>query len=261
MLRCRRYVATWAKRVALSLTWRGKLSPSGSWQRRCSTVPWMKDLFGLTSRLSNPDSPMPSLLECPAKASASRDHSSDSSTVDQDSGSLSFASLKNQEPSSFSLRMCLESGPQALDKSSKILPSSGSMRSGVVSRQPRLAPRIEEIVSSCLDGDPQLSPLLTDSVRERLLYVTGEGGSLLDLLWATPLARDWKSSVPVEKDNSRPLAEEVLIWAVQSGLREDLILKDGLPLSSKFEALNPAFVEMLMGYPLGWTLLEPLEGR
>ncbi len=60
--------------------------------------------------------------------------------------------------------------------------------------------------------------------------------------WPTPSARDWKSSnasPETMKKNARPLNETVTRGA--GG------------------ALNPMWVEWLMGWPLGWTALEPLE--
>jgi hypothetical protein len=58
------------------------------------------------------------------------------------------------------------------------------------------------------------------------------------VVWATPAARDWRSGLASEETmarNSRPLSEQV------GG------------------SLNPTWVEWLMGYPLGWTALEPSE--
>lgn len=55
---------------------------------------------------------------------------------------------------------------------------------------------------------------------------------------ATPTARDWRSgkaSEATHEKNSRPLSEQV------GG------------------QLNPPWVEWLMGWPIGWTALEPLE--
>ena len=48
-------------------------------------------------------------------------------------------------------------------------------------------------------------------------------------LWATPIRRDWKSQSTASKPNSRPLSEQVA------------------------GPLNPDWVELLMGVPIGWT--------
>lgn len=69
-----------------------------------------------------------------------------------------------------------------------------------------------------------------------------EGGTLIEAVsqraYATPMARDWRSGKVSEETmarNSRPLSEQV------GG------------------SLNPTWVEWLMGWPLGWTDLKPLE--
>ncbi|MFA5187090.1 MAG: hypothetical protein WC551_11460 [Patescibacteria group bacterium] len=57
--------------------------------------------------------------------------------------------------------------------------------------------------------------------------------------WPTASARDWRSgkaSEETREKNSRPLSE----MAAPAG------------------SLNPAWVEWLMGWPIGWTSLEPL---
>ena len=69
-----------------------------------------------------------------------------------------------------------------------------------------------------------------------------EGGTLIEALsartFATPTARDWRSgkaSQATHDRNSRPLSEQI------GG------------------SLNPTWVEWLMGWPIGWTDLKPLE--
>jgi hypothetical protein len=66
-----------------------------------------------------------------------------------------------------------------------------------------------------------------------------EGGTLIEAVssrtFATPTARDWRSGKASEatmERNSRPLSEQI------GGL------------------LNPTWVEWLMGWPIGWTVLE-----
>ena len=61
--------------------------------------------------------------------------------------------------------------------------------------------------------------------------------------WATPTTRDWRSGKASEEThakNSRPLSEQV--GQVENGGQ-----------------LNPEWVEWLMGWPVGWTDLKPLE--
>jgi len=59
--------------------------------------------------------------------------------------------------------------------------------------------------------------------QEQLCHVVKE--------WPTPMSRDWKSSATATKPNSRPLSEQV----------------EG--------ALNPTFVEYLLGLPRDWTVV------
>ena len=86
-------------------------------------------------------------------------------------------------------------------------------------------------------------------------------------LWTTPVASDWRSGHVSEKTaskNSRPLREVVLRVPTPtikgldsgSGAREALD-NAGLP-ELKSHALNPDWEEWLMGWPVGWSSLEPL---
>lgn len=101
--------------------------------------------------------------------------------------------------------------------------------------------------------------------------------------WPTPSARDWKGATD-EKfgSNSRPLNEVAKIWATPTSLSfgdshqpgnsrsyninmehaENIYSRLDLTTSTVGEAhsrprrsLNPLFVEWLMGWPPGWTLL------
>ena len=67
---------------------------------------------------------------------------------------------------------------------------------------------------------------------------SGDGLASAVKMVATPTARDWRSgkaSQATHDKNSRPLSEQI------GG------------------SLNPTWVEWLMGWPLGWTDLKPLE--
>lgn len=72
--------------------------------------------------------------------------------------------------------------------------------------------------------------------RKGASKTSGDGLATVVLRVATPTARDWKSgkaSQATMERNSRPLSEQI------GG------------------SLNPTWVEWLMGWPLGWTDLEP----
>jgi hypothetical protein len=74
--------------------------------------------------------------------------------------------------------------------------------------------------------------------RKGASKTSGDGLATAVLKVATPTARDWRSgkaSQATHDKNSRPLSEQI------GG------------------SLNPTWVEWLMGWPLGWTDLKPLE--
>ena len=95
-------------------------------------------------------------------------------------------------------------------------------------------------------GEPKLSAQVlqwpTPTVcgnynRKGASPTSGDGLATAVLKVATPTARDWKSgkaSQATHDKNSRPLSEQI------GG------------------SLNPTWVEWLMGWPLGWTDLDPL---
>lgn len=85
------------------------------------------------------------------------------------------------------------------------------------------------------DHFPPHTPEYIDAKRAQ-----GHGMSNLNdavALWPTPTRRDWRSgkaSAETMGRNSRPLSETV------------------------GDKLNPNWVEWLMGWPIGWTALDPL---
>lgn len=93
-------------------------------------------------------------------------------------------------------------------------------------------------------------------------------------MFPTPAARDWRSgkaSNATMQRNSRPLNEIVShggtstrrAWttpcADDTGHRGKRYERGGTALSTQAQGqLNPSWVEWLMGWPIGWTALEPL---
>jgi hypothetical protein len=89
----------------------------------------------------------------------------------------------------------------------------------------------------------------------------GSGGIDLQtatLNWATPTSRDWKDGAcgPEtwgEKGENSLLGRQVQ-RNVTNGPESSGDGQNSLP-----HYLNPAFVEYLQGFPIGWTAFEPLE--
>jgi DNA (cytosine-5)-methyltransferase 1 len=97
----------------------------------------------------------------------------------------------------------------------------------------------------------------------------------------TPKARDWKDSTQkssitaVKKGHEMTLGRWVHHWptpqasdnrdrghlgmpAIQRRLKKGKQLTLGMSVSDTSGALNPPWVEWLMGWPIGWTDLKPL---
>jgi DNA (cytosine-5)-methyltransferase 1 len=68
-------------------------------------------------------------------------------------------------------------------------------------------------------------------------------------LWTTPCSRDWKGKT-ITKNHPE---------GFNKSLANDVIKSTTTPDSPNSGKLNPTWVEWLMGWPLGWTDLKPLE--
>lgn len=120
------------------------------------------------------------------------------------------------------------------EESSVTWPRSGMTVGGQCLELTILAPRI-----SANDSGLWPTPTVCGNYNRKGASATsGDGLATAVMKCATPTARDWRSgkaSQATHDRNSRPLIEQV------GGL------------------LNPTWVEWLMGWPIGWTDLKPLE--
>lgn len=181
-----------------------------------------------------------------------------------DSGSRCSESRKKSCPDTCSSKIHQCSGREGWKSYCKGLPMQGSMQDGVLSRLPTLAlptlgnefgllptPTADAAIGTrttkFAQGGTPLShvsiiwptPRSTDGSKGGPgRSKKRAGGGNLRTFVATPTARDWKSgkaSQATMDRNARPLSEQI------GG------------------SLNPTWVEWLMGWPLGWTDLNPLE--
>ena len=143
-------------------------------------------------------------------------------------------SLARFDPATSSWRTVQPSLLEDLGESSVTWPRSGMTAAGQCWELPTLGRRINETGSGLWP-----TPTVCGNYnRKGLSKTSGDGLATAVLKCATPTARDWKSgkaSQATMERNSRPLSEQI------GG------------------SLNPAWVEWLMGWPLGWTDLNPLE--
>jgi len=165
--------------------------------------------------------------------------------------------------------------PEALTLSWLILPRWGSMQGGALS---------ERTMSAHLTaGTASGSPLPTPSANS---YGTNQGGAAgrvgkvrpsletmaRHVMWPTLIASDHKGSLGEYRGDGRPgkrnLAKAVKMWPTPRAMEivTGINAQDGDGLTSAVTgkrgkaggALNPTWVEWLMGWPLGWSDLRPL---
>jgi len=134
-----------------------------------------------------------------------------------------------------------------LVQSLEIWPRWGSMRNGECFQQPMLALTIKEIGFGYWPT-PVCSPSVTSQTVQATLDLMNsrkrEQGTLMEAvvkqMWPTPLSTEHKANRQTRENHQNGLTQAVL--KTENGGQ-----------------LNPPWVEWLMGWPLGWTDLKPLE--
>ncbi len=109
------------------------------------------------------------------------------------------------------------------------------------------------------------TPKASDAISgaDRMRRDTGKPQSALPtevMLWSTPRASDGEKGGPNMSFGAggQPLPSQAMTWPPACDLYSPLALttvKTGKPSSKERRSLNPLFVEWLMGWPPGWTLL------
>jgi len=159
----------------------------------------------------------------------------------------SFASFDPDTSSWRTSQRCLVEG---WARYSETWPRSGMTRNGTAYRLPTLAPLTDEIASGSLPtptADKCVASELTQEMAERF-HRKGRSGSFVEAvagrMWPMPRASEWKGTGPLgSKSHEYRLAKNYLDATVQEA-------------GQTSGALNPTWVEWLMGFPLGWTVLE-----
>ena len=240
--------------LARSVWSKGKPSPSRTWSRRWKRAPWLRLLSGLTSQ--------PSTAEVGALTSSQRGSHANpgaaaacgsDSTTTAGSGQMSLALSERPVRQSSSSNALLASDEEACRLSSTTLPLSGSMGpNGVLSQPPKRVRRTD------VHGSSSWPTPTANSYGNCVGGAAGRVGPVRHSLntlaqrWATPTARDHRStraSDATHARNSRPLSEQVGEWDSHQAPTTPTDGDDG----SAPVVLSPAFVEALMGLPIGWT--------
>ena len=181
--------------------------------------------------------------------------------------------LAKFDPSTSSWRTPQCSLLEDLNECLQTLPRSGMTRDGLLWEQQMSAHRISET-----EYGSWPTPCATDykgsgktgELRDRLDYAVERGSTKSkDYTWPTPQASDWKN-----KSYSRDftLGNPKYIWPTPrtkgmcggSGswdlLKKNTTIEEARQMGAgNGGKLNPTWVEWLMGWPLGWTDLKPLE--
>lgn len=157
---------------------------------------------------------------------------------DQDFGLSSSESLAKLDPSGCWLKTQPTSEPRVLDEFSKTWPASGMMLHGGCYRRKTVEP-----ITSGSECGLLPAPLASDgkfaghSVLKRLQSKRQISLSHFVQMFPTPTAHNAKEGgYPAEGNRNTP----TLGWVVGG-------------------KINPQFTEWMMGWPIGWTDLKPLE--
>jgi len=170
-----------------------------------------------------------------------------------------------------------------LDEFSETWPQWGLMRNGECWEQRTLEQTIRGTESGFSEKWP--TPTVMDSITrskeswEKAQFRPRQGKNLIKLgdiqFWPTPNARDWKDTdksgnrkspglgvvahwpTPRSSDHKGATSAEAMGKAAARGFNPNL--PEATAASVGGGKLNPTWVEWLMGWPLGWTDLKPLE--
>lgn len=234
-----------------SLTLRGKPTQPRHWLRVWKRANWLRRLSGLTLEPSTVDALadwfIASLRETPASRTASPARASAPTMSD----SLSTRSSASMTKAGLIVSSARTSQGTPTDNSQH---SSRLWRTWVAALRQEfsLRPRPAQATS---ESDCSSWPAARDRRDEQGLDQQAR-------TWPTPRARDHKGGGPTtERADGRTRLDQLDYAAEQwkSSSLQDQPIGDGQQSSPPPRSLNPRFVELLMGWPVGWTDSEPVE--
>lgn len=239
----------WPAERAPFVTSSGTPTPRPCSWRGWRTRGWIARLSGLTLSDSTLEhgvaSWISSLRDTPASPSASPG-SEAAPTTNGTSGPTSPASSETASPASSSLRTSQGTFPWDSTPCSLTLPPWGSMRHGVVYERATPGLRTHGDGSSCWPTATSMDANSSGAWAYSTESGRHAGTTLTDAavrLWATPTARGWKDGFdPAEAEPTNGLLG-------RQAPRTRMAGNDG----SQPVALNPRFVEALMGFAGEWT--------
>jgi len=180
-----------------------------------------------------------------ARTSQPQEKAQESTASDQVCGEKWQGSFAKYDPDTHSLRTHQCSLLEDLTECCQTLPAWGLMRDGECWEQSTLALRIKGTEFG-LWPTPTCNMVSGGPNHNSPQVLAGKHGINLEgavMKWPTPTARIWKGGGRQMIRSDGKSREDMLDWLVE---------KDG-------GRLNPTWVEWLMGWPLEWTDLKPLE--
>lgn len=233
--------------------------------------------FGLTLRLLTADRGEELLTwfraGFPVKTSASPDQETGLTASAAGSGRRWRGSFAKWDPASSTWKTAQCSLLEDSDEFSETWPRSGSMRSGECYQRPELEPHTSARESGLLP-----TPVAVDtgayfnrSASDGAALRPTLGAMAKYDLWPTPTVKGNYNRKGLSKSSGDGLATAVRFrtpnatdgakWSKQTQAEREAKGQQ-VRLCHQLDAggaLNPTWVEWLMGWPLGWTALQPLE--
>jgi hypothetical protein len=149
--------------------------------------------------------------------------------------------LASFDPNSFSWKTSQHFLDEGLTEFSGTWPRSGMMQSGIAYQLPPLVPLTDEIASGLWP-----TPTVNGNYNRKGASATiGDGLATAVAMYPTPTARDYRSSMKLETVDKRAASSSRGVNL--SEFMQRLERNNG--------ALNPPWVEWLMGFPIGHTEL------
>ena len=233
------------------VTWRGTLRPSKSWSRTCKREGWMKRRSGLIPKPSTASRGVEqwigSLVASRANRSPLQEHRREPKTTDG-SGRTSDASLAKWNPEDFAWRTSQASFWEEYSPYLESWPKTGMTRSGQLFGLPTLVHHI---------GASDVSSWPTPAARDIKGAYSEESQQLRQRNLLPDVAKAWPT--PKERDfRGQSQRQQHGLMDALPNMAERFHLGRQTPMpgqesSQQTRRLNPRFVEMLMGWPLGWT--------
>jgi hypothetical protein len=202
--------------------------------------------------------------DSPAKTSHTQGGGQAWKAQDQGYGARSPAWLASYDRNTSSWKTSQHSLVEGLDEFSETWPRSGTTRNGIAYQLPPLALLTGETASGlwptprARDGQPE--GFQSGLNRQGLSLPTAAK------LWPTPRVQSSRGSGPSRVGNRMDLQTAIQYWPTTQDAKNNgapsQMERNSLPLNAAVGgALNPTWVEWLMGFPSGWTVSKAWETR